>query len=191
MDVITSASEAVRTLTLRELGKDVDRLVAVVERESGTAQRTRRSTTRSSVSDAQKQQAFVSQLQQAYDPPGELREGQARHDNDFADIAQIRIAPTHQELMSPIGPYLPVMLADAPNHLPPGSIERHIDGQFRLLREELTLVDHFNLCAVLQLTCNIGLPSATQSVFSTTTSRSCGALPHRAERARLHAWRRC
>jgi hypothetical protein len=86
----------------------------------------------------QKQQAFASHLIHTYEPPGTLRDGGARHNNDFTDIRDIRISPTHEELLCPLLPYLPVFLPTAPHHLPEGSMERHLDILFRLLREELT-----------------------------------------------------
>jgi hypothetical protein len=55
-----------------------------------------------------------------------------RHNNDFTDIRDIRIAPTHDELLCPIPPYLPVFLPVAPHHLPENSMQRHLDIQFRL-----------------------------------------------------------
>lgn len=85
----------------------------------------------------QRRQARIVQLKYTYDPPGELRTEGYRHDNDYVDISQVRIAPTHEELLCPHPPYLPVFLPDAPHHLPEHSMERHLDIQFRLLREEL------------------------------------------------------
>ncbi|KAJ2931227.1 hypothetical protein H1R20_g5802, partial [Candolleomyces eurysporus] len=70
--------------------------------------------------------------------PGSLRPDGPRHDNDFDDIQDIRIAPTHDELVNNIKPYLPANFFEAPHHLPPDSMERLLDIQFRLLREELT-----------------------------------------------------
>ena len=86
---------------------------------------------------AQRSQARIARLAQTYDPPGVLRPDGPRHDNDSLDIEDIRIAPTHQELFCPVQPYLPVFSHDAPHHLPANSMERHLDIQFRLLREEL------------------------------------------------------
>ena len=88
----------------------------------------------------QMQQAFISRLAHIYEPPGILRDGGPRHDNDFTDIQDIRIAPTHEELLCPIAPYLPVFLPMAPHHLPEDSMQRHLDIQFRLLREEMMYV---------------------------------------------------
>lgn len=94
----------------------------------------------------QMQQAFTSRLTNTYEPPGTLRDGgMPRHDNDFTDICDIRIAPTHEELLCPLPPYLPVFLPTAPHHLPVDSMQRHLDIQFRLLREEMVYVLISNL----------------------------------------------
>jgi len=140
-DPITSSLPSVRALTLDQIRKDIDRLITIVRRESGVANRLRRQLQQSTVTPAQAHQALVSRLNQAYDPPGALREGHvARHDNDFADISAIRVAPTHDELLCPILPHLPYFIENAPHHLPEYSMERHLDIQFRLLREELMYV---------------------------------------------------
>ncbi|KAI9445914.1 hypothetical protein H4582DRAFT_1804702, partial [Lactarius indigo] len=112
-DPITSSSAQIRNLTLGELEKDISRLSQIM------------------------QEALTSRLEQTYDPPGTLRGGEPRHDNDFTDIRNIRIAPTNDELLCPLPPYLPVFLPSAPHHLPENSMERHLDIQFRLLREEM------------------------------------------------------
>ncbi|KAF8598648.1 hypothetical protein BDV93DRAFT_593819 [Ceratobasidium sp. AG-I] len=72
-----------------------------------------------------------------YQGPGELREMGPRHDNDRKDFELIRIAPTHLELICKDDPYLPPNFAEAPHFLEPTSVERLLDVQFRLLREEL------------------------------------------------------
>jgi hypothetical protein len=139
-DPITSSQPNVRILTMQELSKGIDRLQAIVGREFGVAERSRRTALHSGISAADRMQARVAQLTQIHVGPGELRPEGPRNDNDFSDIRMIRIAPTQDELMaaSDPGPYLPVVLSDAPHHLPRGSIERHVDIQFRLYREELT-----------------------------------------------------
>lgn len=81
---------------------------------------------------------IVGALFQGYEGPGEERQGGPRHDNDFIEIAQIKIAPTNEELISRIPPYLPANIPNAPHTYPPDSIHRLLDIQFRLLREELT-----------------------------------------------------
>ena len=67
------------------------------------------------------------------DLPGALSELGPRHDNDHANISDIRILPTMDEIQSPRSEYLP------PNdptkqHLP--GLAGLLDRQFRLLRED-------------------------------------------------------
>jgi hypothetical protein len=81
---------------------------------------------------------IIAALLNSYEGPGEYRSRGPRHDNDFADIQDIRTAPTHDELTSRFPPFLPATLYNAPHPLPAGSMERLLDMQFRLLREELT-----------------------------------------------------
>jgi hypothetical protein len=136
-DSITLSTPEVRNLTLAELEKDVSRLRLITDREYGRTERMRRPVAHAAVSDGQIQQAFISRLAHTYEPPGILRDGGLRHDNDSTDIQDIRIAPTHEELLCPIAPYLPVFLPMAPHHLPENSMQRHLDIQFRFLREEM------------------------------------------------------
>ena len=137
-DPITSSIPAVRNLTLGELEKNIIRLRRIVGREHGDAEKMRRRVPNGRITAAQIQEALTSRLEQAYDPPGTLRGGgEPRHDNDFSDICDIRIAPTNEELLCPLPSYLPVFLPTAPHHLPEHSMERHLDIQFRLLREEM------------------------------------------------------
>ncbi|KAI9451304.1 hypothetical protein BJY52DRAFT_119999 [Lactarius psammicola] len=137
-DPITSSSPEVRKLTLGELERDIIRLRQIVDREYGDTEKMRRRVPHGRFTAGQMEEALTSRLEQAYDPPGTLRGGgEPRHDNDFTDIRDIRIAPTNDELLCPLPPYLPVFLPSAPHHLPENSMERHLDIQFRLLREEL------------------------------------------------------
>jgi hypothetical protein len=137
-DPITSSSPQLRNLTLGELKKGISRLRQIVGREYGDAEKLRRSVPNGRFTAAQRHEAFLSRLEQTYDPPGTLRAGgEPRHDNDLTDIRDIRIAPTNEELLCPLPPYLPVSLPTAPHHLRESSMERHLDIQFRLLREEL------------------------------------------------------
>jgi len=71
------------------------------------------------------------------DMPGELSVHGPRHDNDKASIADIRILPTPAEILSTMrNEYLPMRSYSVKaHHLPPG-IERILDTQFRLLRED-------------------------------------------------------
>lgn len=81
---------------------------------------------------------FAPALHATYEGPGELRPNGPRHDNDFEHISDIRIAPTHEELTIRIPPFLPANIFAAPHPAPADSMERLLDIQFRLLREELT-----------------------------------------------------
>ncbi|KAI6041108.1 hypothetical protein EDC04DRAFT_2566184 [Pisolithus marmoratus] len=83
-------------------------------------------------------EGLVAALRSSYDPPGEMRQEGPRHDNDHVDISNIRIAPTHEELMCPTEPFLPATLYEAPHPASAESMERLLDIQFRLLREELS-----------------------------------------------------
>ncbi|KIP03942.1 hypothetical protein PHLGIDRAFT_76808 [Phlebiopsis gigantea 11061_1 CR5-6] len=136
-DTITGADADTRRLIIDQLHEEVDRLVTIVDRDSNHANKAIRKTAPLGMTPEQRRQARIMQLMYTYDPPGDLRDDGRRHDNDFEDISDIRIAPTHDELLSPVAPYLPVFMPDAPHHLPENSMERHLDIQFRLLREEL------------------------------------------------------
>ena len=116
----------------------MERLRTIIGREHHATESRRVVTKKVVVSEAEKVQALLMRLEQSYDPPGDLRPGGARHNNDFANIVQIRICPTSEELMCPVIPHLPVCVPGAPHHLPAGSMERQLDIQFRLLREDLT-----------------------------------------------------
>jgi hypothetical protein len=87
---------------------------------------------------------LLATVDMTYIGPGDIRPEGRRHDNDFQDIQDIQIAPTHDELASPHDPYLPANIPGARHHLPLPSMERLVDIHFRLLREELMCV--INLC---------------------------------------------
>ncbi|CAI5945837.1 unnamed protein product [Closterium sp. NIES-65] len=75
---------------------------------------------------------------QAVDGPGELSlDGRPRHDNDHLEISAISVAPTMEEVLCKASPYLPHNHPSEPHHLPAGSVARHVDIQFRLLRHDL------------------------------------------------------
>ncbi|KAI9453339.1 hypothetical protein F5148DRAFT_1329332 [Russula earlei] len=117
-DSITSSRREIRDLTLAEREKDINRLRLITNREYRHTERMRRAVAHTTVTAGQIQQALTSRITQTYDPPGTLRDGgEPRHDNDFADIRDIRIVPTHKELLCPIPPDLPVFLPIAPHHV--------------------------------------------------------------------------
>ncbi|KAI9656429.1 MAG: hypothetical protein M1829_000420 [Trizodia sp. TS-e1964] len=59
-----------------------------------------------------------------------------RHDNDKADITEISIYPTLDEILSDAKEFLPSTDPDQPHFLT-SKLERHIDTQFRLLRHDI------------------------------------------------------
>ncbi|TEA12152.1 NFX1-type zinc finger-containing protein 1 [Colletotrichum sidae] len=67
------------------------------------------------------------------DLPGALSRRGRRHDNDHSSIVDIKLMPTHEEIMSTRDEYLPTMNSSQ-HHLQglPGLLDRH----FRLLRED-------------------------------------------------------
>lgn len=128
----------VRDFCVNTLREKVDRLESIVSRERG--KETRSSSRRNGLGapNVTSNEGLVAALHSDYDPPGDLRPDGPRHDNDFVDIYDIRIAPTHQELVCGVKPFLPASLFDAPHPAPASSMQRLLDVQFRLLREELT-----------------------------------------------------
>lgn len=89
-------------------------------------------------------------MRRNFDPPGELREQGPRHDNDFAEIHRIQIAPTTAELQCKTEPFLPATVAGAPHHLPEDSVARLVDSQFRLLRQEIIAPLHVTLSTLCE-----------------------------------------
>ncbi|KAH9478522.1 NFX1-type zinc finger-containing protein 1 [Psilocybe cubensis] len=149
-DPITDLDPRRRGLIIDQIHDDINRLVTIVQRESDHATVLKRHTSRPAVTVAQRRNAEIMRLGQIYDPPGELRPEGPRHDNDSIDIADIRIAPTQNELLCEISPYLPAFLPEAQHHCLPDSMERHLDIQFRLLREELISTIRSSINAVYQ-----------------------------------------
>ncbi|KAL7929042.1 hypothetical protein V8C35DRAFT_203887 [Trichoderma chlorosporum] len=67
------------------------------------------------------------------DLPGRLSPGGPRHNNDHANIVNIKILPTYDEIMSPREEYLPVN-DSSQWHIP--GIRGRLDREFRLIRED-------------------------------------------------------
>ena len=129
-----------REFMISHLQEKATRLTAIIERERNKA--TRHSHAPSSPTVRHSSEGLLSALETHFQDslPGILRPAGPRHDNDHADINDIRIAPTEQELISTEAPYLPANFYDAPHHLGRDNMERLLDTQFRLLREELLWV---------------------------------------------------
>lgn len=128
----------VRDLHINLLREKVNRLESIVNRELGKVTRSNSRRNALRAPNASSNEGLVAALHSDYDPPGDLRLDGPRHDNDFVDIENIRIPPTHEELMCRVKPFLPASLVDAPHPAPTDSMQRLMDVQFRLLREELT-----------------------------------------------------
>lgn len=135
-DVIGRVNARARHAVVALVQEHIDTLVFTLKCVYEKAARARRPAG-PSLPAIHRSKALASRLLQTYDPPGHLRPEGRRHDNDFADISRIRVVPTADELASSSSPYIPPTLVEAPHHLPANSMERHLDIQFRLLREEL------------------------------------------------------
>lgn len=133
-----ASNSTTRKMAVDQIREDIARLRSIVSRERKVTESARKPAQKQGLTREQKMQALLTRVQQTYDAPGALRSDGPRHDNDFADIADIRIAPTHNELMCPVPPYLPITIAEAPHHCAPESTQKILDIQFRLLREDLT-----------------------------------------------------
>lgn len=97
------------------------------------------------------------------DFPGALSELGPRHDNDHADIFDIKILPTTEEIQSSRLEYLP--LSDPTKHHLPGQAGL-LDRQFRLLREDTVgqLRDAVQIeCRRLKKTSNAQPPTKRQN----------------------------
>ncbi|TDL21593.1 hypothetical protein BD410DRAFT_297523 [Rickenella mellea] len=141
-DQLAKAPQPAREHLIRHMRTNVERIMSIVDREQGllerSARRQERKEAKLSIEKEKQCDSMITALWNTYEGPGELREEGPRHDNDFAEIEKIRIAPTDQELVCRIPPFLPANIPDAPHPLKSDSMERLLDIQFRLLREELT-----------------------------------------------------
>jgi len=128
-------TEEMREYITSVLRKDLQRLRAIVLRETAAVHRWQPPP--APLDNAEGTRAGLQlKLLASYAPPGNLSSNGPRHDNDHADIREITIEPSEAELVSTTPPYLPANIPDAPHHLRTDSIEKLLDIQFRLLREE-------------------------------------------------------
>ncbi|KAL1409923.1 hypothetical protein Q8F55_003922 [Vanrija albida] len=79
---------------------------------------------------------LLARVARDYDGPGKSSPDGPRHDNDHESIAQIKVVPTAAELVAKREPYLPANSPGAKHHLPPESMDKLFDVQFRLLRAD-------------------------------------------------------
>ncbi|KAG6850946.1 hypothetical protein H0H93_005815 [Arthromyces matolae] len=139
-DPFKQAIDTARAHITSYLKSKVERLMRIVDREQAKIERvTARTKSISHVPVATHlDESTLSALRILYDGPAEHSSlGVPRHDNDFVYIEDIRIAPTHKELICITDPFLPANLHGAPHPLPDETMQRLVDIQFRLLREEL------------------------------------------------------
>ncbi|OCH91424.1 P-loop containing nucleoside triphosphate hydrolase protein [Obba rivulosa] len=138
-DAFAKTTPQARDHIVRHLTNEVGKLVTIVERKNSELQRAKgKARSAPTLAISGDNAGILAGLENAYEGPGEVRPDGPRHDNDFVNIADIRIAPTHEELTSRHSPFLPGNLYDAPHPHPTESMQRLLDIQFRLLREELT-----------------------------------------------------
>ncbi|KAH8107252.1 P-loop containing nucleoside triphosphate hydrolase protein [Cristinia sonorae] len=136
-DTISRESQEKRLQLTDHIARRVSQVVSIVDREANKLERAKRPPAPAKTRFAS-EAGVLAALHNIYEGPGETRVDGPRHDNDFIDISDIRIAPTHEELVCKIPPFLPANLYGAPHPHEPGSVQLLQDIQFRLLREELT-----------------------------------------------------
>ncbi|KIP05604.1 hypothetical protein PHLGIDRAFT_147296 [Phlebiopsis gigantea 11061_1 CR5-6] len=135
-DPLTSSPLSAREQVIHRLEKKYEQLVTIVNREHARTERSN-APPQKMIKDVTNE-GTISALHNSYVGPGQLRSDGPRHDNDHVEISDIRIAPTHEELICRVAPFLPSTLHGAPHPYPPESPERLLDIWYRLLREELT-----------------------------------------------------
>ncbi|CAE6467693.1 unnamed protein product [Rhizoctonia solani] len=137
-DEFTTYNEEQREFLIENLRRDKERILRIIQRGQTVVVNNDVQASYQVPSDADP--GLVAALERIfdYDGPGELCETGPRHDNDHAEIELIRVAPTRGELLCEDEPYLPANFFEAPHFHEPRSVERLMDIQFRLLREELT-----------------------------------------------------
>ncbi|KAG8712686.1 hypothetical protein FRC11_014505, partial [Ceratobasidium sp. 423] len=140
-DEFTTYDEAQREFIIENIRRDKERVLRMTRRGQTVVLNNSNDNTRASYQPRTKPEpGLVATLERNFDfdGPGDFCETGPRHDNDHAEIELIRVAPTRDELLCPDEPYLPANFFEAPHFHEPGSPERLLDIQFRLLREELT-----------------------------------------------------
>ncbi|KAH9951524.1 P-loop containing nucleoside triphosphate hydrolase protein [Amylocystis lapponica] len=131
-DPLATSPPLAREHIVQHINTQLQQLVAIADRKHTEVQQSQRPSRSDFLNEG-----ILAALENAYEGPGELRADGPRHSNDHIHIAEIRIAPTHDELQSIVPPFLPANIYGSPHPLPAESMERLLDIQFRLLREEL------------------------------------------------------
>ncbi|KAF9358252.1 hypothetical protein BGX34_008995 [Mortierella sp. NVP85] len=135
---VSSSTEEDRFLNEQVLAREIKRLESIVSdvqdsllepEDQDDSQRTSRP--------SRKRGTNMVHLAMIYDPPGHLSEKGQRHDNDHADIHNIKILPTQEEITCSRPPFLPSNgIAEARYFLQQGW-RRQLDIHFRLYREDM------------------------------------------------------
>ncbi|KAG9045583.1 hypothetical protein FS837_006070 [Tulasnella sp. UAMH 9824] len=170
-DPIADWSPDSKTIAIDRMKKSVDALYEVVARAEGS---TLRPTPRKAeaLEPGSENQILVDKLNMTYDGPGiHHTGGTPRHDNDDEEVARIQVVPTHGELTASEDPYLPANIPGARHHLPGDSMERLVDIQFRLLREELIAPIRASLLQVLD---DFQKPPSSKTQLSTLLEKGGG-----------------
>ncbi|KAH7335664.1 hypothetical protein B0J17DRAFT_769497 [Rhizoctonia solani] len=127
-----------REFIIENLRRDKERILRIVQRGQTVVTNSEVRTSYEFLSDLDPGIVAALERNLEYEGPGDLCENGPRHDNDFVEIESIRVAPTRDELLCGDEPYLPPNIFEAPHFHEPRSVDRLLDIQFRLLREELT-----------------------------------------------------
>ncbi|KAG8895486.1 hypothetical protein FRC01_012339, partial [Tulasnella sp. 417] len=170
-DPIADWSSESKAIAIDRMKKSIDALYDVVSKAEGS---TLRPAPRKAevLEPGSENQILVDKLNMAYDGPGIHHEGGApRHDNDDEDVTRIQVVPTHGELTCFDDPYLPANIPGARHHLPGDSMERLVDIQFRLLREELIAPIRISLLQVLD---DLQKPSSVKTQLGTLLEKGGG-----------------
>lgn len=137
-DDVFTTNFAARDHIVGYIWSKVRSVVGIVDREQAKIERQHKKDAPTGLQPLASQEGLTAALKMTFDGPGQLSSNGPRHDNDQIDIQNIRVAPTNEELICTREPFLPANYFNAPHHLPDSSMERLLDIQFRLLREELT-----------------------------------------------------
>ena len=106
---------------------------------------------------AQQLQFGIEMPRETQPPPGTLRPEGPRHSNDHEDFREIKVLPTKDEISCDVPPYLPLQFLLKPewkekrgSEFVPTSVDRMLDIQFRLLREDMIAPSRRSIRALVE-----------------------------------------
>jgi len=120
-------NNSARSHIINHLSAEVKTVMGIVGREQARFERAQSNVVQvhpTSGARNYRQEGLGAMLHVTFNGPGALCSTGSRHDNDAAEIQNIRIAPTRDELICRAEPFLPANFYDAPHHLPQESMER-------------------------------------------------------------------